>query len=156
MTRNQPAPPAGAVLTLSERSKGGQGPLHRHAARRTIVGHFPVQGSGVSAATAVTLLAQYNGGTASAGLVVAPGDKVSITQAADSQSTHVLNVSATGSNPQAVLNVFLSSNNQLLGTMVNQGGGSYTLQVVLQATPASVSVVSNLGAKTGQGVTVTP
>jgi hypothetical protein len=30
------------------------------------------------------------------------------------------------------------------------------LQVVLPGAPSSVNVVSNLGAKTGQGVTVTP
>jgi hypothetical protein len=41
--------------------------------------------------------------------------------------------------------------------MVNQGGGSYTFQQAFQAgTPASINVVSNLGGKTGQGVTVTP
>ena len=56
------------------------------------------------------------------------------------------------SNAQATLNVFVG-NNQLLGTMVNQGGGSYTFQQPYQAgTPASVNAVSNLGGKTGQGV----
>jgi hypothetical protein len=116
-----------------------------------------VQGNGVSSTTAVTLAAKYNGGTASASLTVAPGDKVTNTTATYSQSTHLLAVSATDSNPQATLNVFLASNNQLLGTMITQGDGSYTLQVqFLAGTPASINIVSNLGAKTGQGVKFTP
>jgi hypothetical protein len=41
--------------------------------------------------------------------------------------------------------------------MVAIGNGGYTLQVpFVGGTPSSVNVVSNLGAKTGQGVTVTP
>ena len=41
--------------------------------------------------------------------------------------------------------------------MINQGNGSYTFQQAFQAgTPASVNLVSNLGAKTGQGVKVIP
>jgi len=118
---------------------------------------FPVQGSGVSAVTAVTLTAQYNGGTATAGLTVAPGDSLKVTAATFSTSTHLLTVNATGTNAQATLNVFLASNNQLLGTMVNQGGGRYTFQQsFLSGTPASVNVVSNLGGKTGQGVALVP
>ena len=104
-----------------------------------------------------TLTAQYNGGTTGASLTVAPGDKVTITAATYSQSSHMLSVSATDTTPQAIINVYLGSTNQLLGTMVNQGGGSYKLTVASPAgTPTSVNLVSNLGAKTGQGVTVTP
>jgi hypothetical protein len=65
--------------------------------------------------------------------------------------TQMLTVTAADNNAQATLPVFLASNNQFLGTMVNQGGGSYSLQVLLQAgTPSSVNIVSNLGAKTGK------
>ena len=118
---------------------------------------FPVQGSGVSVVTIVTLTAQYNGGTASASLTVAPGDSLKVTSATFSTSTHVLTVNVTGTNQQAIVNVFLGSNNQLLGTMVNQGGGSYSFQQsFLSGTPASVKVVSNLGGKTGQGVALVP
>ena len=118
---------------------------------------FPVQGSGVSVTTIVTLMASYNGRMAATSLTVAPGDKLSGTAATYSQSTHVLTVNATDNNPQATLRVFLASNNGLLGTMVNQGGGSYLFRIRYQAgAPASVSIVSNLGAKTGQGVKLTP
>ena len=158
VTLNQPAPAGGAVVSLSASDpKPAKFPstVTVPAGQSTV--SFAVQGNGVSATTTVTLTALYNGGTASTTLTVAPGDKVTLTSATYSQSTHVLKVSATGSNPLATLNVFLASNNQLLGTMVNLGGGSYSLQVLFQSgPPASINVVSNLGAKTGQGVTVTP
>jgi hypothetical protein len=157
VTLNQPAPAGGALITLSASDPKAAKVLATvtvPAGQSSV--SFPVQGSGVSIATTVTLSAVYNGGTASASLTVAPGDKLSIASATYSQSTHILTVTATDSNPQATLNVFLAANNQL-GTMVNQGGGNYALQVLVQAgTPASVNVVSNLGGKAGQGVTVTP
>lgn len=158
VTLNQPAPASGAVITLlASNPKPAKFPATVTVPAGQSAVSFPVQGNGVSATTTITLTAQYNGGTASTRLTVAPGDKVTITAATYSKSTHNLVVSATGSNPQATLNVYLASNNQLLGTMVNQGGGNYTLQLVYAAgTPASVNVVSNLGAKTGQGVTLIP
>jgi DNA-binding beta-propeller fold protein YncE len=158
VTLNQPAPAGGAVLTLAASDpKAAKVPSTVTVSAGQSSISFPVQGSGVSAVTNVTLTAVYNGGTASASLTVAPGDSLKITKATYSTSTQMLTVSATGTNAQATLNVFLSSTNQLLGTMVNQGGGNYSFsQSLLTGAPASVSVVSNLGGKTGQGVTVAP
>jgi hypothetical protein len=156
VTLNQPAPAAGAVVALSSSDpKAAKVPSSVTVPAGQMSASFAVQGSGVSAATAVTVTAQYNGGTASASLTVVPGDKVTILSVTYSQSTHVLAVSATDTTSAATLNVFAAASNQLLGTMVNQGGGSYQLQVTIaSAPPASINVVSNAGAKTGQGVTV--
>jgi DNA-binding beta-propeller fold protein YncE len=158
VTLNQPAPAGGAVLTQSASDpKAAKVPSTVTVPAGQLSVSFPVQGSGVSITTTVTLTAQYNGGTASASLTVAPGDSLKITMATFSTSTHVLTVNATGSNQQATLNVYLASGNQLLGTMVNQGNGSYTFQQpFLSGTPASINVVSNLGGKTGQGVALVP
>jgi len=158
VTLTQPAPTSGAVLTLSVSDpKAAKVPSTVTVPAGQTSVSFPVQGSGVSVTETVTLTAQYNGGTASTALTVAPGDKVVITTATYSQSTHLLTVNATDSNAQATLNVYLASNNQLLGTMSNQGNGSYSLQVLFQTgTPASISIASNLGAKTGQGVSLVP
>ena len=158
VTLNSPAPAGGAVVTLSASDpKPAKLPSTVTVPAGQSSVSFQIQGNGVSTTTTVTLNATYNGGTASTSLTVAPGDKVTITKATYSTSTHILTVTATDTNPQATLNVFLASNNQLLGTLVNQGSGSYALQVVFPSgTPSSVNVVSNLGAKTGQGVTVTP
>jgi hypothetical protein len=156
VTLNQPAPAAGAVLTLaSSDPKAAKVSSTVTVPAGQTSASFPVQGSGVSAVTNVTLTATYNGGTASASLTVAPGDSLKISKATFSSSTHLLTITATGTNAQATLNA--SAGNQALGTMVSQGGGSFTLQVLFQTgTPASVNVASNLGGKTGQGVTLIP
>lgn len=158
VTLNKPAPPGGAVFTLAAsdpKSAKVAGTVTVPAGQTTV--SFPVQGSGVSVTTVVTLMASYNGGTATTSLTVVPGDKLSCTSATYSQSTHVLTVSAADNNPRATLRVFLAANNKLLGTMVNQGGGSYLFRLRYQAsTPASVNIVSNLGAKAGVGVKVIP
>jgi DNA-binding beta-propeller fold protein YncE len=158
VTLNQPAPAGGAVLTLSASdTKPAKFPSSVTVPGGQSSVAFTVQGNGVSATTTVTLAATYNGGTATTSLTVAPSDSLKITRATFSSSTHELMITATGTNAQAILNVFLASNNQLLGTMINNGGGNYTFQQIFQAgTPASVNVVSNLGGKTGQGITVIP
>jgi DNA-binding beta-propeller fold protein YncE len=157
VTLNQPAPAGGAVLTLSVSDpKAAKVPSTVTVPAGQSSVSFAVQGSGVSTATTVTLTAAYNGGAASATLTVAPGDKIAIASATYSQSTHVLTVTATDTNPQAILNVSLASNNQLLGSMTNQGGSYQFTLTFAGGTPASVNVASNLGAKTGQGVKLIP
>jgi DNA-binding beta-propeller fold protein YncE len=157
VTLNQPAPSGGAVLTLSASDpKAAKVPATVTVPAGQSSVSFAVQGSGVSIASTVTLTAQYNGGTASTVLTVAPGDKISVTSATYSQSTHVLTVTASDTNPQAILNVYLASNNQLLGSMTNQGGNYQFTLTFAGGTPASVNVASNLGAKTGQGVKLLP
>jgi DNA-binding beta-propeller fold protein YncE len=157
VTLNLPAPAGGAVLTLSASDpKAAKFPSTVTIPAGQSSVSFAVQGNGVSTASNVTLTAQYNGGTATAALTVAPGDKIAITSATYSQSTHVLTVTATDTNPQAILNVYLASNNQLLGSMTNQSGAYQFTLVFAGGTPSSVNVTSNLGAKTGQGVTVVP
>jgi len=157
VTLNQAAPAGGAAVALtSSDPKAAKVPSSVTVPAGQTSATFQVQGSGVAAQTVVTLPAVFNGGTARTTVTVAPGDKVNITSATFSQSSRLLTVTATGSNAQATLNL-LASNGSLLGTMVNQGGGSFRLQVtVATGTPASVNVASNLGAKTGQGVTLTP
>jgi hypothetical protein len=118
---------------------------------------FTVQGNGVSVPKIVILGASHNGAATAASLTVAPGDKLSSLSATFSKSTRMLTITASDSNPQAVLAATLASNNQALGTMTNQGGSSFMLQLpFLSGTPASINVSSNLGAKAGQGVQLVP
>ncbi|MFN7997944.1 MAG: carboxypeptidase regulatory-like domain-containing protein [Bryobacteraceae bacterium] len=157
VTLNQPAPAGGAVLTLGASDlKAVKVPSKLTVAAGLSSISFSVQGGGVSATTSVTLTAQYNGGTTTATVKVAPGDKITNATATYSRATQLLTVSATGSNAQATLNVSLAATNQLLGTMTDHAG-SYTFQLKYTAgTPSSVNIVSNLGAKSGVGVKVTP
>ncbi len=158
VTLNQPAPAGGAVLALSASdSKSAKFPSTVTIAAGQSSVSFAVQGSGVSSTTTVTLMAAYNGGSASVSLTVAPGDSLKITGATYSKSQQLLQVKATGTNPAATILVQNGNNNSTLGTMTNLGNGNYSYQVNLATgVPTSVGVSSNLGGKTGQGVSVIP
>jgi hypothetical protein len=159
VTLNQPAPSGGVVVSLSSSdSKAAKVSATVTVPAGQLSASFPVQGSGVSNPTVVTLTAQYNGGTSSTSLTVAPGDSLRITSATYSKSQQLLVVNATGTNPVASLMVQNGKNNATLGAMVNLGNGNFTYQLSVAAAdvPASVAVISNLGGKTGQGVSQIP
>lgn len=158
VTLNQPAPAGGAVLTLSASDpKPAKFPSTVTVPAGQTSVAFQVQGNGVSTTTTVTLNTVYNGGTASATLTVAPGDSLKITSATYSKSQQLLQVKATGTNSAAIIAVQNANNNVILGTMVNLGNGNYSYQLNLATgVPSSVNIISNLGGKTGQGVTVIP
>ena len=158
VTLNQPAPAGGAVLALSASDpKPAKFPSTVTVPAGQSSVSFQVQGNGVSATTTVTLAAGYNGGTASTSLTVAPSDSLKITSATYSQSQQLLQVKATGTNPAATILVQNANNNAILGTMLNLGSGNYTYQLNLAAgVPTSVNIISNLGGKTGQGISLIP
>jgi len=121
-----------------------------------------VQGNGVSTATAVTLVASYTGAldpvgtpTTTASLTVSPSDVLKAPKPTWSTSTHMLTVSATSTNPQAILTVLNANGNVPMGTMTNLGNGNYSFQMIVPSISA-VNLKSNLGGATGQGVTVIP
>ena len=117
--------------------------------------------NGVSAATAVNLMASYSGPMAPLGantttiLTVAPTDTLKAPKPTWSTSTHLLTVTATSTNPQAIITLLNASGNVPLGTMINLGSGNYSFQTTIGSI-ASVNFKSNLGGATGQGVTVVP
>ena len=157
ITLNQPAPSGGAVVALSASdNKAAKFPSSVTVSAGQSTASFPVQANGVSAPVDVALTAAYNGGTASTTVTVAPGDKISITSVAYSQSTQILTVNATDSSSLAILTVTNSSNGQPMGTMVNLGNGNFALQLQATTVPGSVNVASNLGNKTGQGIKIIP
>jgi len=88
-------------------------------------------------------------------VIVAPTDVLKVTKATWSKSALLLAVAAASTNPQAIITVLNASGNVPLGTMANQGGGSYTFQMTVPSI-ASVNIRSNLGGATGQGVTIQP
>jgi hypothetical protein len=126
-------------------------------------GSFSVQGNSVSAVTAVTLTATYQGGLAPLGpvsatttLTVAPTDTLkAAVKPTWSTSTHVLNATVTSTNPQAIVQALNANGNVPLGTMTNLGNGNYSFQTTVSSI-SSVNFKSNLGGATGQGVTVVP
>jgi DNA-binding beta-propeller fold protein YncE len=164
VTLNEAAPAGGVSVTLSSTiTKLIKIPATLTIPAGSMSASFTIQASGTNVATPITLGATYQGSLAlqlsfaSVVLTVSPGDTVHIKTATFSKSTQLITVTATSTNPQAVLQLFLASGNQLLGTLMNLGSGNYSIQVPFNSgTPASINVKSNLGGSTGQGVTVTP
>jgi plastocyanin len=72
-------------------------------------------------------------------------DTVDITRAQYAISRSQLTVQATDSNPSAVLTVSVTSTGEVLGQMMNRGGGSYTAKFNGIVNPQKITVMSNLG-----------
>lgn len=156
VTLNQPAPAGGAVVALSL----SNGKIAKLASSSVTIAagqssaSFSIQGNSVGAEASTIVTASLNGGSATTTLTVAPGDSLKITSATYSKSLGLLTVTATGTNALATLSVQNANTNAIMGTMVNLGGGSYSFQLALSSgVPSSVSVLSTLGGKTGQGIT---
>jgi DNA-binding beta-propeller fold protein YncE len=164
VTLNEAAPAGGVSVTLSSTiTKLIKIPATLTIPAGSTSASFTIQASGTNVVTPITLGATYQGSLAlqpsfaSVALTVSPGDTVHIKSATFSKSTQLITVTAASTNPQAVLQLFLASGNQLLGTFANLGSGNYSIQVPFNSgTPASINVKSNLGGSAGQGVTVTP
>jgi hypothetical protein len=162
ITLNQPAPAGGVTITLSAAPGAAKVASSVTVPQGQNSASFTVQGSSVSGSTVVSLAASYKGvlaplGTmATTSLTVAPTDTLKIPKAPTwSTSTHVLTVTATSTNPQAIITVLNANGNVPIGTMTGDGAGNYTFQTTI-ASIASVNIKSNLGGSTGQGVTVVP
>ncbi len=160
VTINEVAPNGGVPIVItSSDTRTVKPPATFNIPAGSTSGSFTFSGSGTAT---VTLTATYSGSlalqpsSASAQISVVSQDTVHITSATWSTSTQQLNVTATSTNPNAVLTVTLASNGQNLGIMTSQGNGTFTLQTQVATKPASINVKSSLGGSTGQGVTVVP
>lgn len=80
-------------------------------------------------------------------------DTVSITRAEYEADKRILRIEATSSRSTATLQVFVTSTNQLIGTLSNNGGGKYSGQFSWSANPQNVTVRSNFGGSTSRAVT---
>jgi len=78
-------------------------------------------------------------------VVVAEADTVVITRAQYMNSRSQLTVQATDTNDTAMLTVSVTSTGEVLGPMMNLGGGSYTAKFRGISNPQKITVTSNLG-----------
>jgi len=81
-------------------------------------------------------------------------DTVSITQAEYQTGNRRLRVEATSTNVTATLQVFVTSTNQLIGTLTNNGGGRFRGQFSWPVNPQTITVRSNFGGQATRNVTV--
>jgi hypothetical protein len=163
VTINQLAPSGGVTISLFANNTS---PVKLAASVAIPAGKntasFSIQGNSVSAATAVSLMANYGGPLAPLGvsattiLTVAPTDSLKeANKPTWSTSTHLLTVTATSTNAQSTITVLNANGNVPLGTMTILGGGNYSFQMTI-ASISSVNLKSNLGGSTGQGVVIVP
>jgi hypothetical protein len=81
-------------------------------------------------------------------------DTVSITRAEYEASKRALRVDATSTRTNATLQVFVTSTNQLIGTLTNEGGGKYRREFSWSVNPKSITVRSNFGGEATRAVTL--
>lgn len=81
-------------------------------------------------------------------------DTVSISRAEYESGKRTLRVEASSSRSTATLQVFVTSTNQLIGTLSNNGGGRYGGQFNWAVNPQNVTVRSNFGGTQSRTVTL--
>jgi plastocyanin len=77
--------------------------------------------------------------------VTPAADTVQITRAIYTTSRSQLTVQATDTNDTATLTVSVTSTGTVLGTMTNNGGGSYSAKFTHLTNPLNITVTSNFG-----------
>ena len=92
--------------------------------------------------------------TATRTLTPAAADTVSIQMAEFDSGNRRLRVEATGSNPSAILRVYVTSTNALIGTLTNEGGGRYRGDFSWSTNPQNITVRSTLGGSSSRMVTL--
>jgi hypothetical protein len=158
---SQPAPSALTLTLASNNAKALKVPATLKIAAGASTVTFSAQASGVPSASTALVSATYIGTFAPAGstgnaasVTVYPADNVRITKTTWSKSTFAFSLQATDTNSAATINVLVG--NAVIGTMVNQGDGTYTFNQQLSSNPANVKIVSNIGGNTSQGVSQLP
>ena len=119
---------------------------------------FSISTTQVPATTRAAITASLNGTSRSATLTINPAaggaDTVSITQAEYDTGNRRLRVEATSTRSTATLRVFVTSTNQLIGTLSNDGGGRYRGEFSWPVNPQSITVRSNFGGQATRTVTL--
>ena len=119
---------------------------------------FSVTTTQVQATTSAVITASLNGTSRSATLTINPAaggaDTVSITRAEYEAGNRRLRVEATSTRSTAILQVFVTSSGQLIGTLSNQGGGRYRSEFTWPVNPQSITVRSNFGGQATRTVTL--
>jgi hypothetical protein len=82
----------------------------------------------------------------------AAADTVTISRAEYSTGNRELRVEATSTSSSAVLRVYVTATNQLIGTLNNDGGGRYSGRFSLSSNPQNITVRSSLGGSASRNV----
>jgi hypothetical protein len=154
VTLSGPAPSGGLVVTLSDNSTAATVPASVTVPAGATSASFTVTTSVVTASTSVLVSATGGGATRSATLTVTPAqtDTVAVTQAEYRASRRELRVNATSTSSSAVLKVYVTSTNALIGTLTNDGGGRYSGRFSWPTNPQNITVRSSLNGSASRAV----
>jgi FG-GAP-like repeat len=118
---------------------------------------FSVSTTQVQTTTSAVITASLNGTSRSATLTINPAgggaDTVSITRAEYDTGNRRLRVEATSTRSTATLHVFVTSTNELIGTLSNDGGGRFRGEFSWPVNPQNITVRSNFGGQATRTVT---
>jgi hypothetical protein len=118
---------------------------------------FSVSTTQVQTTTSAVITASLNGTSRSATLTINPAgggaDTVSITRAEYDTGNRRLRVEATSTRSTATLRVFVTSTNELIGTLSNDGGGRFRGEFSWPVNPQNITVRSNFGGQATRTVT---
>lgn len=150
-----PAPSGGAAIKLAS-SNGAIAsvPLTVTVAAGANSAGFTINTNQVSAITSVKISGTYGGLTKSAVLTINPLDTITIQRAQYSRSPRLLRVDASGTEPTAVLRVYVTGTGVLIGTLSNNGGGSFSASLSWPTNPTNITVRSGYGGSASREVSL--
>jgi hypothetical protein len=117
---------------------------------------FSISTAQVQATASAAITASLNGTSRSATLTINPAagvDTVTITRAEYDTGNRRLRIEATSTRSNATLQAFVTSNNQLIGTLSNDGGGRFRGEFSWPVNPQNITVRSNFGGQAARVVT---
>jgi hypothetical protein len=149
-----PAPTGGAFVTLAS-SNGviAVVPPGVTVAAGATSASFTVTTNRVTATTSVAISGVGGGVTKTALLTVNAVDTITIQRAEYLRSSDLLRVDATGTEPTAILRVYVKTTGAFIGTLTNNGGGSFSAQLSWPTNPKNITVRSSFGGSASKSVT---
>jgi hypothetical protein len=150
VTLTSAAPTGGTAVALSSGNAAATVPASVTVPAGQTSAAFIVSTTSVTATTSATISASANGTTKTATLTINPvaTDSVSIARAEYDSGKRVLRIEASSSSSSATLKAYVSSTNQLIGTL-SGGRGEFSWPT----NPQNITVRSSLGGSASRTVT---
>jgi hypothetical protein len=149
--------PAATTVTLTSNNPAATVPATVTVPAGSQSRSFSISTTQVQATTSAVITASLNGTSRSATLTINPAaggaDTVTITRAEYDSGQRRLRVEATSTRTNATLQAFVTSSNQLIGTLSNDGGGRYRGEFNWPVNPQNITVRSNFGGQATRAVT---
>lgn len=155
VTLSGAAPAGGALVTLaSSDSAVATVPTSVTVAAGATSASFTIGTNLVTATSSATISAAYGGVTKTAILNVNAVDTITIQRAEYVRSRKLLRVDATGTEATATLRVYVTATGAFIGTLTNNGGGSFSAQLSWPINPKNITVRSSFGGSASKAVTL--